>query len=333
MVLVEGPLNPSSGGAMGQRGERVCACFPANQNCPKVIPSTDDALTTRIVHEEDVGPCPGEKVCCFIDENFSTVQPPQGCGVQNPIPYRQPGFAEATFGEYPWMAVLLNSADDFKGAGALIAEDWVLTAAHKVYNERNLKVRLGEHDRRFPQDHSTLSHIDVPVSRTIIHPGFNNKSLANDIAVLQLQRSVNTREFPHIGIVCLPAERQLFEAENACWVTGYGKSDFDGGALQDILKEVDLPIVDSTACEIRLRRTKLGEEFILDDSFLCAGGIAGKDACTGDGGAPLVCFSERQGWTVVGLVAWGIGCAQGDVPGVYANVAQLRSFIRDNTGL
>lgn len=51
----------------------------------------------------------------------------------------------------------------------------------------------------------------------------------------------------------------------------------------------------------------------------------------GDGGAPLVC-QTNQGFTVVGLVAWGIGCAEGNVPGVYVNVANFVNFIERHTG-
>merc|ERR1712213_66031 len=45
-----------------------------------------------------------------------------------------------------------------------------------------------------------------------------------------------------------------------------------------------------------------------------------KDACTGDGGSPLVCQRLSGRWTVVGLVTWGVGCAS-DVPGVYARMS------------
>ena len=37
------------------------------------------------------------------------------------------------------------------------------------------------------------------------------------------------------------------------------------------------------------RTTRLGEFFELHKSFNCAGGVGGEDACTGDGGGPLVC--------------------------------------------
>lgn len=63
-----------------------------------------------------------------------------------------------------------------------------------------------------------------------------------------------------------------------CYVSGWGQDI--KGKFQPILREVDLPIVDEFECEERLRTTRLGRTFNLDkNSFLCAGGEEGKDAC------------------------------------------------------
>ena len=67
-------------------------------------------------------------------------------------------------------------------------------------------------------------------------------------------------------------------------------------------------------------------------SEVCAIGRPGgvrEDSCTGGGGAPLVCETgEGTGrFSVVGLVAWGLGCGRKGVPGVYTSVAAAREWI------
>ena len=49
----------------------------------------------------------------------------------------------------------------------------------------------------------------------------------------------------------------------------------------------------------------------------------------GDGGGPLVCplRDNPSRYIQAGIVAWGIGCGENGVPGVYANVARAREWI------
>lgn len=56
--------------------------------------------------------------------------------------------------------------------------------------------------------------------------------------------------------------------------------------------------------------------------------VAFIDACTGDGGGPLSC-SIGGYWYLAGLVSWGIGCGQANVPGVYVNIFNLTSWIQE----
>lgn len=59
---------------------------------------------------------------------------------------------------------------------------------------------------------------------------------------------------------------------------GWGRNDFSTtGAFQAVMREVDVPLVDQTACQNLLRATRLGANFALDStSFMCAGGENGK---------------------------------------------------------
>lgn len=99
------------------------------------------------------------------------------------------------------------------------------------------------------------------------------------------------------------------------------------------MHKVDLPLYNRDRCNTILRnelakRSKDGTtKFRLDESEICAGGEEGKDACDGDGGAPLVCQALSGKWYVVGLVTWGVDCALQNVPGVYARVSHFRDFI------
>merc|ERR1711992_278897 len=82
-------------------------------------------------------------------------------------------------------------------------------------------------------------------------------------------------------------------------------------------------------CQDKLRSTRLGQKYKLHDSFICAGGVNGKDTCKGDGGSPLVCPSKYDPNTYVqaGMVAWGIGCGEDGTPGVYASVSKALCWI------
>merc|ERR1712013_790865 len=88
------------------------------------------------------------------------------------------------------------------------------------------------------------------------------------------------------------------------------------------LKTLSSPAILTLSVFHKLRTTRLGQEYKLHDSFICVGGVNGKDTCKGDGGSPLVCPSKYDPNTYVqaGMVAWGIGCGEDGTPGVYASV-------------
>lgn len=64
-------------------------------------------------------------------------------------------------------------------------------------------------------------------------------------------------------------------------MAGWGKDAYNG-SLQIIAKAVEVPVVPHARCQTKLRaNTRLGPSFNLDhNSFLCAGGEPGRDACT-----------------------------------------------------
>jgi len=172
-------------------------------------------------------------------------------------------------------------------------------------------------------------YVDVDIDYIYTHPQFNPANLHNDPALIRLKKPGVNFQY-HINNVCLPEAGQYFYGQTRCYATGWGKDAFDGGAYQVTMKKVDLPLVPKGECQNRLRKSRLGRYFRLHDSFLCAGGEVGKDACEGDGGGPLVCQDPATGnYVVAGITAWGIGCSS-ELPGVYVDVQYFRKWI-DNT--
>lgn len=49
----------------------------------------------------------------------------------------------------------------------------------------------------------------------------------------------------------------------------------------------------------------------------------------GDSGGPLVCMIDKR-MTLLGIISWGLGCGQKDVPGIYTKVTNYLNWIQDN---
>jgi len=297
--------------------------------------------------------CPGFLDVCCKDPDFIPPPPPAvkhvaKCGRRNNngLGARITGFSESEsqFGEWPHMCAVLHAkpaepkagssgtsetVNLYQCGGSLIAPGVVLTAAHCVdkfrQNPRELKVRCGEWDTQHQTE--PRPHQDRDVSNLEIHPEFEPRNLQNDFAVLFTSQEFELTD--HIDTACLPQAGESFDG-TTCFATGWGKDKFGAaGNYQVVLKEIDLPVVNHDACQDRLRLTRLGKKFKLHDSFVCAGGVNGKDTCKGDGGSPLVCPSKLDPDTYIqaGIVAWGVGCGEDGTPGVYADVSQATCWI------
>lgn len=261
-------------------------------------------------------------VCCVNPYVDPGLEPAVGCGVRNyHIDQRitnnyKPN--EAAFGEFPWQAIIFYQNYTFVCGASLISHKHLITAAHCVKHIQapDIRIRFGEWQVNSFEE--PLPYEDRNVQAIYINPKFNPKNVHNDIAILELATPIDFKY--HINTVCLPSKGQVFDPYTPCFATGWGKDSFEG-TFQHILKKIDLPFIDPPTCETWLKKTRLGEYFKLDSSFICAGGEANKDACFGDGGGPLVCKDQTTSrYVIVGVTSWGIGCGTKDVPGVYANV-------------
>lgn len=256
------------------------------------------------------------------------------CGIRNKdgLSYRITNArdSEAEYAEFPWMVALFEETEVlglktnvYKCGGSLIHPKVVLTATHCVNKNRNIVARAGEWDTQ--TEFEVVPHQDRKVAEIITHEGFYKGGLFNDIALLVLESPYDTAD--NVGFVCLPKASARFDSAQ-CTASGWGSHSV-GGNEQTILKKVDLPIVPRDTCLDLFRALRKSQSYDLHESYLCAGGLEGKDTCKGDGGSPLVCptMIELDQYFQAGIVSWGRGCGTVQVPGIYANVAVLRDWI------
>lgn len=239
--------------------------------------------------------------------------------------------------EYPWM-VALYANGGFICGGVVVSNNWIATAAHCVYQDEDnsgdataydasyFDVVIGQATHYSSTSTASSAGVDVyEIESVVINPDYDEDTIDYDIALLEL-----ATPYYEAGPAIITAD-QFDTIEEGDLITniGYGYMSTDSNASADeviptTLQQADLPYVPDNECY-------WDNWNLVTDNMFCAGYIGSSvniDSCSGDSGGPM--FMELDGQlTLVGLVSWGSSdCAE--VPGVYTNVSNLRSWVLDN---
>uniref|UniRef100_A0A8C0QRJ0 Peptidase S1 domain-containing protein n=1 Tax=Chelonoidis abingdonii TaxID=106734 RepID=A0A8C0QRJ0_CHEAB len=233
------------------------------------------------------------------------------------------GGNDAKNGSWPWQVSIREGSNHICG-GSLIAESWVVSAAHSI------SVRLfpnWEYQLLNPSE----SLVSFPIKEIYRHPSYTDIGFSGDIALVELETPVKFNSV--IRPICLPASSVEFPSGMECWVTGWGDTQY-GGSLTapKTLQEVQVPLIDRDTCNSLFNTGSYPDDpqgiNPIKQDMICAGYPQGeKDACQGDSGGPLVCEWDSA-WLLAGVVSWGVECARPNRPGVYILLPPYADWIQ-----
>lgn len=243
-------------------------------------------------------------------------------------------------GEFPFQVRLNIRSKRGTGicGGIVLDGNHILTAAHcmtacvsqnlntATIEKTGLKITVGDHAIK-----SEDGEQEIEVDEIRPHEKYdacNFYSNDNDIAVIKTSQSMEYKftsdGYGSVNRPCLPMSKDVeYREGEPAIVTGWGVTRENSGSLSNILRYVQVPLVNVTRCQ-----ETYGNRVTND--HVCAGfESGGKDSCQGDSGGPLVRVVENR-YELVGIVSFGYGCGQPGAPGVYTRVASYLNWIKAN---
>jgi len=218
--------------------------------------------------------------------------------------------------------------------GILIPGNWVLTAAHCIWDDPRFGRFIDE--RRVRTGTESLvggGGTTWRITAVVRHAGYNGPK-KNDIALLKIAADAHTKLSDNRDAhpIALPAAKVpdgatlVVSGWGATGRTGFGSlaEQKMGKAPSTYLLETKLKKVPLDRCNDDPNYKKSG--FKVQDGQVCAVGANGADSCQGDSGGPLIYYG-RKGPRLVGIVSFGPGCGIENTPGTYTDVAYYRGWI------
>merc|ERR1712110_883102 len=250
------------------------------------------------------------------------------CGEDNVVGDRIVGGGEVVKHSIPWQVALVGKGSDrpFCG-GTIIDSNHILTAAHCTQGEsaEYLQVLTGEHDLTVAQGETRHN-----VKRIISHESYGQDTgIDFDFSILTIDCGEKIDLTDKARAACLPTTDDIsnYESSGAQFnVSGWGALQ-PGQSGPDVLHVVTVPFVPDSVCKDRYGDDQITARMI------CAGNTeqGGIDSCQGDSGGPMTWRDNQGKWKIVGVVSWGISCADQQYPGVYAEVTSVLDWIAKNT--
>ncbi|XP_056321370.1 granzyme 3, tandem duplicate 1 [Danio aesculapii] len=220
----------------------------------------------------------------------------------------------------PYMAFIQNKHEAC--GGMLIREDYVLTAAHCLKNNRgHFEVLLGAHNISKHEK----SQQRIQVIKHIQHPMFlnsnNEKDYSYDIMLLKLKNKAKLNKF--VKVLSLPKKNENLSANVKCSVAGWGMKKPNVQTASDVLREVTVKLQNNYECK------KNWQQHFNSERMFCSVSDGKHAFCRGDSGSPLICSTKPQ---AIASYTVKDDCLNTQHPPVFVKISYFLPWIKKNMG-
>lgn len=182
--------------------------------------------------------------------------------------------------KWKFFALVESQREDGKGiircGGALIKNNFILTAAHCIQSTYNTTVKMGN------------PHIDyMTVRQLAIERILHDDEKTHDIALLRVIHKIYGKDFGQIDLVDPhDGDFEGLVVESG----GFGKNEAD--QTSDYLKLLQAQVIPNEVCKNAKGVTNPDE---ITNNVICSAATEVKDSiCSGDGGSPLVYWNGDE---------------------------------------
>ncbi|XP_043065980.1 serine protease 1-like [Drosophila bipectinata] len=201
--------------------------------------------------------------------------------------------------------------------GSIIANNYVLTAAHCTDGASSVTIYYGSTVRTSPK----LTH-SVSSSNFVQHANYDDETLNNDISLIKTPTVTFSASINKITMPAIASSYSTYVGQTAI-ASGWGRTSDSATAVAKNLQYANLQVIANSVCQ-----TSYGSK-VVTNGVICVASVNEVSTCQGDSGGPLALNSRLIG--VTSFVS-SKGCEK-NAPAGFTRVTSYLDWIKSKSGI